>query len=123
MSINQMAVEELYTAIERYGLLTIVKKLFGVGAKIQMPFSESVCDTAVTALNLSVRSVNCLMKAGLKTVEHVIDAIHEDTLLKIRNLGHNSRAEIRMRVCEFGYDQLSEKGRKQFVQNLIELNK
>lgn len=122
MSVNKMAIEELYTIVERYGLITAIKSIFGVGAKMQIPFSESACDTEITALDLSVRSTNCLMRAGLKTVEQVIDAIQNDSLLKIRNLWIKSLAEIRAVICQFGYTQLNEKSRKQFIGNLIELN-
>ena len=123
MSVNKLAIEELYNTIENYGLMPVIKGLLGAGTKIQIPFTHFSCETDVTALNLSVRSTNCLMRAGLKTVEQVIDAIHENSLLKIRNLGHNSRAEIRVRVCEFGYAQLSDNGRKNFISTLLDLNK
>lgn len=123
MSINQITVEELYTTIENYGLIATIKKYFGIGAKIQLPFSESACKTSITELDLSVRSTNCLMRAGIQTVEQLIDAIQEDTLLRIRNLGNKSRTEIRVRIYEFGYEQLSEKCRNQFIESLIALNK
>lgn len=123
MSVNQMAIEELYTTIERCGLITAIKSIFGVGTKMHLPFSEAACDTEVTALELSVRSTNGLMRAGIKTVEQVIEAIQDDSLLRIRTLGCKSRAEIRAVICQFGYTQLSEKARKQFIENLIELNK
>lgn len=115
-------VEEIYQAIENHGLMPTIKRLFGVGARIQLLFSEKSCDTAIEELDLSVRSYNCLKRAGLNTVRQVIDAMHKDSLWLIRNLGKNSRAEIRVRICEFGYYSLSERGKKDFVKTLLNLN-
>ena len=123
MSTNQIVVEELYAAIEHHGLMPVIKNLFGVGAKIQMPFSKSSCEANITALDLSVRSTTCLARAGHTTVEQVIDAIQNDVLLSIRNLGKKCRTEIREKICEFGYSQLCEKSRKQFIRALLDLNK
>ena len=116
-------VEEIYQAIETHGLMPTIKKLFGAGTKIQIPFSETSCNTEIEKLDLSVRSYNCLKRAGLNTVSRVIDAMHEDSLWKIRSLGKNSRAEIHVRIYEFGYYSLSERGRRNFAKTLLELNR
>ena len=116
-------VEEIYQAIETHGLMPTIKKLFGAGTKIQIPFSEASCNTEIEKLDLSVRSYNCLKRAGLNTVSRVIDAMHEDSLWKIRSLGKNSRAEIHVRIYEFGYYNLSERGRRNFAKTLLELNR
>ena len=121
--VHKQTIEEIYNSIEALGLIPTINKMFGKGAKLQIPYSESACNTEITALNLSVRSTNCLMRAGIKTVEQVIEAIQDNSLLRIRNLGYKSLAEIRAAICQFGYTQLSEKARKHFIENLIELNK
>ena len=116
-------VEEIYQAIETFGLMPTIKKLFGAGTKIRMPFSKSSCDTEIENLDLSVRSYNCLKRANLHTVDKIIDAMQEGKLLTIRNLGKNSLAEIHVKIYEFGYSKLNERARKEFVRNLLELNK
>ena len=116
-------VEEIYQAIETHGLIPTIKRLFGAGKRIQLPFSETSCNTEIEQLDLSVRSYNCLKRAGLHTVSKVIDAMREDSLWKIRNLGKNSRTEIHVRIYEFGYYSLTERGKKNFVKSLLELNK
>ena len=116
-------VEEIYQAIETHGLMKTIGKLFGAGARIRLPFSERACNTKIDDLNLSVRSYNGLMRAGLTTVDKIIDYMQEDKLLNIRNLGKNSKAEINVRIYEFGYNCLSERARKEFAKNLFELNK
>lgn len=116
-------VNEIYQAIETFGLMPTIKRFFGVGTKIKLPFSTASCNTEIEKLELSVRSYNCLKRANLHTVDKIIDAIQEGKLLAIRNLGKNSLAEIRVKIYEFGYDQLCEKHKKEFVKTLLELNK
>ena len=115
-------VEEIYEAIEAHGLMKTIGTLFGAGTRISIPFSEKACSTRIADLNLSVRSQNGLMRAGLTTVDKVIDYIQAGKLLSLRNLGVNSKAEINVRISEFGYKCLSERKRKEFVKTLLELN-
>jgi DNA-directed RNA polymerase alpha subunit len=115
-------IEEVERDIERQGLIPTIKKVFGAGAKIRLPFSERACSTPIEQLNLSVRSYNCLKRAGLCTVERVVEAIIADELWKIRNLGKNSRAEIHVKIYEFGYGELSNREKREFVKSLCETN-
>ena len=50
-------------------------------------------DRPIEALNLSVRSYNCLKRAKIKTVQQLLDISSED-LIKIRNLGRKSLEEL-----------------------------
>ncbi len=76
----------------------------------------------IEKLNLSVRSNNCLKRVGFNTVDKVVEAMRANTLLQIRNLGKNSRAEINVRIYEFLYGELNELRKKEFVKKLLELN-
>lgn len=61
----------------------------------------------IEELELSVRSYNCLMRAGLNTIGKVIeyDQNPKTSWLKVRNLGRKSIEEIRVRLFEFaGYE-------------------
>ena len=60
-------------------------------------------NTEITELNLSVRSFNCLKRAGCNTVGEVLNCIEEDErgLRKIRNLGNRSEAEILEKIHEY----------------------
>lgn len=116
-------VEEIYQAIETFGLMSTIKRLFGAGTRIRLPFSKSSCDTEIERLDLSVRSYNCLKRANLHSIDKVMDAMQEGKLPAIRSLGRNSLAEIRVKIYEFGYSKLNERARKEFVRNLLELNK
>ena len=50
---------------------------------------EKVLDTTIEELDLSVRSYNCLKRAGINTVQELIQR-NEDEMMKVRNLGRKS---------------------------------
>ena len=114
--------EELYQRIEMDGLTRTIKRFFGAGTVIQLPFSESACNTQIEVLGLSTRSYNCLKRAGINTVSGVVGAMMEDRLWAIRSLGRRSIAEIHVSIYEFGYNSLTERGRKDFIKRLLESN-
>ena len=115
-------VEELYGAIEDHGLMNTICTVFGKGCKIELGFTQKLCDTEVKDLDLSVRSYNALMRAGCHTVGQAITAINENKLMSVRNLGIKSVAEIRRFILEYGYMQASERRKKEFLHNLVKLN-
>lgn len=53
--------------------------------------------TCIEDLDLSVRSYNCLKRAGISTVEQLA-GMSEEEMLKIRNLGNKSYEEIRGKI-------------------------
>ena len=55
----------------------------------------------IDELNLSIRSYNCLMRAGIRTVGD-LRALTEEDLLHIRNLGRKSTEEIKRKLAETG---------------------
>ncbi len=65
--------------------------------------SKEYLKSDISELNLSVRSYNCLKRAGCNTVEDVIRIIESDEngLKKIRNLGSRSETEILERIRSF----------------------
>jgi DNA-directed RNA polymerase subunit alpha len=54
---------------------------------------EKVLETTIEELDLSVRSYNCLKRAGINTVEDLIGRSEED-MMKVRNLGRKSLEEV-----------------------------
>lgn len=115
-------VDELYGAIEDHGLMETLCAVFGKGCKIELGYTQKLCDTEVKDLDLSVRSYNALMRAGCHTVGQAISAINENKLMSVRNLGIKSVAEIRRFILEYGYTQASERRKKEFLHNLVKLN-
>ncbi|NLM52697.1 MAG: DNA-directed RNA polymerase subunit alpha [Firmicutes bacterium] len=60
-----------------------------------------VLEMTVEELDLSVRSYNCLKRAGINTVEELIQKTEED-MMKVRNLGKKSLEEVRRKLAELG---------------------
>ena len=58
-------------------------------------------DIPVETLNLSVRSFNCLKRAGISKVSELLD-MTEDEIIKMRNFGKKSLDEIKQVLEERG---------------------
>ncbi|MBE6760475.1 MAG: DNA-directed RNA polymerase subunit alpha, partial [Ruminococcaceae bacterium] len=64
--------------------------------------SEKVLQMTIEELDLSVRSFNCLKRAGINTVEDLISKTEED-MMKVRNLGRKSLEEVVAKLATLGY--------------------
>lgn len=62
-----------------------------------------VLQMTIEELDLSVRSFNCLKRAGINTVEDLIGK-SEDDMMKVRNLGRKSLDEVVAKLASLGYD-------------------
>jgi DNA-directed RNA polymerase subunit alpha len=58
-------------------------------------------EMTVEELDLSVRSYNCLKRAGINTVEELTQKTEED-MMKVRNLGKKSLEEVQKKLAELG---------------------
>ncbi|MEE0928063.1 MAG: DNA-directed RNA polymerase subunit alpha [Acutalibacteraceae bacterium] len=63
---------------------------------------EKVLDMTIEDLDLSVRSFNCLKRAGINTVEDLTNKSEED-MMKVRNLGRKSLEEVIAKLASFGF--------------------
>ena len=63
---------------------------------------EKVLDLTIDELDLSVLSFNCLKRAGINTVEDLINK-SEDDMMKVRNLGRKSLEEVIAKLDSFGF--------------------
>ena len=61
----------------------------------------AVGDTSIDELELSVRSFNCLKRAGINTVKELCDKTPDD-MMKVRNLGRKSMEEVEEKLAELG---------------------
>ena len=68
---------------------------------------EKVLEMTIEELDLSVRSFNCLKRAGINTVEDLTNRT-EDDMMKVRNLGKKSLDEVINKLHSFGLDLHSE---------------
>ena len=62
---------------------------------------EKVMEMNIDELELSVRSYNCLKRAGINTVEELCNKTQED-MMKVRNLGRKSLEEVLAKLKELG---------------------
>ena len=62
---------------------------------------EKVLEMNIDELELSVRSYNCLKRAGINTVEELCSKTPED-MMKVRNLGRKSLEEVLGKLKELG---------------------
>ncbi len=68
---------------------------------------DKVLEMSIEELDLSVRSFNCLKRAGINTVEELIKKTEED-MMKVRNLGKKSLEEVKSKLAEYGLSLRSE---------------
>ena len=64
---------------------------------------EKVLEMTIEELDLSVRSFNCLKRAGINTVEDLISKSEED-MMKVRNLGRKSLEEVIYKLESLGFN-------------------
>jgi len=62
---------------------------------------EKILELSIEELDLSVRSYNCLKRAGINTVEDLASKTEED-MMKVRNLGRKSLEEVLNKMAELG---------------------
>ncbi|MEW6662787.1 MAG: DNA-directed RNA polymerase subunit alpha [Bacillota bacterium] len=62
---------------------------------------DKVLEMTIEELDLSVRSYNCLKRAGINSVEELVNRTEED-MMKVRNLGKKSMEEVSAKLKELG---------------------
>ncbi|HLQ71285.1 MAG TPA: DNA-directed RNA polymerase subunit alpha, partial [Bacillota bacterium] len=62
---------------------------------------EKVMEMTIEELDLSVRSYNCLKRAGINTVQE-LSAKSEEDMMKVRNLGRKSLEEVKSKLDDLG---------------------
>ncbi|HOL17885.1 MAG TPA: DNA-directed RNA polymerase subunit alpha [Bacillota bacterium] len=63
---------------------------------------ERLLDMTIEELDLSVRSYNCLKRAGINTVGELVRKTEEE-MMKVRNLGKKSLEEVEQKLNELGF--------------------
>ena len=62
---------------------------------------EKVLEMSIEELDLSVRSYNCLKRAGINSVQELTDKTEAD-MMKVRNLGRKSLEEVKFKLEDLG---------------------
>lgn len=68
---------------------------------------EKILEMTIEELDLSVRSFNCLKRAGINTVDDLINKSEEE-MMKVRNLGKKSFDEVKEKLQSLGFNLTSE---------------
>ena len=115
-------VNTLIQSTDSIGLIHTIYSIFGKSVKVRIPFGEKTLDSSVDEIDFSVRSSNCLKRTGMMQVRDIVEAIEDERLLKVRNLGKTSYSEIQTKLLALGYSKLSAIEKKQFFYDLLDLN-
>ena len=100
-----------------------IYRKYGKRFRFPVYLGEEFMETPLDNLELSVRSYNCLWRAGIRNVGNIVNRIDNRTdLLQIRNLGIESADEIMTALMEYQFSLLSDEGRKKYLARIDELN-
>lgn len=83
------------------GSLPEDEKMEGTFAEIPEDSGSKIMEMTIEDLDLSVRSYNCLKRAGINTVSELTQKT-EDDMMKVRNLGRKSMEEVKKKLNELG---------------------
>ena len=90
--------------IEHLQILTNIKDMGELGSLIKDDTADDTVkgtNMPIEELDLTVRSYNCLKRAGINTVEELCNRTSED-MMKVRNLGRKSLEEVLAKLKELG---------------------
>jgi len=93
----KMLIDHLYSVVE------LSNKAMAEDFMIERKNEESTrnLEKPIEDLDLSVRSYNCLKRAGIHTLGELIEKTEED-MMKVRNLGKKSLKEVKQKLEELG---------------------
>ena len=83
--------------------LSVEAKNIDIMVEREETIKEKVLEMTIEELDMSVRSFNCLKRAGIDTVEDLTNRTEED-MIKVRNLGKKSLEEVIQKLHSLGLD-------------------
>ena len=113
---------ELYNSAKENGFLDTIYEVIGQKVRVSVAFTKKACDTNIDDIEFSVRATNALKRAGYFTIGDVVEALSNETLIHIRNLGKKTFNEIQTKILVSGYERLTEKEKQRFFVDLVERN-
>lgn len=87
--------------MEMYSRLSTVEEMESLPEEEAEPEEESVLDSSIDTLELSIRSMNCLKNANIRTLRDLV-ARGEKEMVEIRNFGEKSLKEVREKLEVLG---------------------
>ena len=113
---------ELYNSAKENGFLDTIYEVIGQKVRVSVAFTKKACAPNIDDIEFSVRATNALKRAGYFTIGDVVEALSNETLIHIRNLGKKTFNEIQTKILVFGYERLTEKEKQRFFVDLVERN-
>lgn len=83
------------------GILPEEEVIDGTFTEVVEDTNAKIMDMTIEDLDLSVRSYNCLKRAGINNVSDLVQK-SEDDMMKVRNLGRKSMEEVKKKLIELG---------------------
>ena len=69
----------------------------------ELSMKDKLLETPIEELEFSVRSYNCLKRAGIHTVADIVSKTEQD-MIKVRNLGKKSLEEVMNKIADLGLE-------------------
>ena len=98
-----MAARILDEHLEMFIDLSEIAKTMSIMSRKEMSLKDKLLETSIDDLEFSVRSYNCLKRAGIHTVADIVNKTEQD-MIKVRNLGKKSLEEVINKVKELGLE-------------------
>ena len=122
MKTEKFNAAELCKVANQYGFIETVHTVFGGSINISIPVGKETINADIAELSLSVRAYNGLRRSEIFKLGDLIEALQQNTLPCIRNLGRKSISEIKTKMLDYCYHKLSEKEKIMFFQDMINSN-
>lgn len=98
-----MAAKILNEHLEMFIDLSEIAKTMSIMSQKELSMKDKLLETPIEDLEFSVRSYNCLKRAGIHTVADIVNKSEQD-MIKVRNLGKKSLDEVINKVKELGLE-------------------
>ena len=98
-----MAAKILNEHLEMFIDLSEIAKTMSIMSQKELSMKDKLLETPIEDLEFSVRSYNCLKRAGIHTVADVVSKTEQD-MMKVRNLGKKSLDEVVKKIADLGLE-------------------
>ena len=98
-----MAAKILNEHLEMFIDLSEIAKTMSIMSQKELSMKDKLLETPIEELEFSVRSYNCLKRAGIHTVADIVSKTEQD-MIKVRNLGKKSLDEVMNKIADLGLE-------------------
>ena len=108
-NIGETGFAEIWKKLHGLGLSLREREIYTMGMLIERPEvkGEKVLEMTIEELDFSVRTYTCLKRAGINTVDDLLQRTESD-MIKIRNLGRKSLEEVILKLSALGLTLMEE---------------